>query len=90
MLKRLSYYLILSLAVLCIVSVPALAQVKGAVVQTWNYDPQGNTVTARIANISGKDITAYSMSTTITFADQHVSTSERLEDMLSAVFLVPE
>jgi hypothetical protein len=89
-LKRLSYYLILSLAVLRIVSVPALAQVKGAIVQTWNYDPQGNTVTVRIANISGKDITAYSMSTTITFADQHVSTSERLEDMLSAVFLVQQ
>ena len=64
MCKRLRYYLILSLAVLCIVSVPALGQVKGAVVQQWNYDPTHNPplVTAKIVNNSHKDITAFNIS----------------------------
>ena len=88
MLKRLSYYLILSLEVLCIVSVPALAQVKGAVVQTWHYEAATNTVTAIIANTSDKGITAFNISLVETFADHSVSTHELLVDMLSAVELV--
>jgi len=43
MLKRLPYYLIFSAAVLCIVFAPtALPQVKGAVIQQWNYDRTHN------------------------------------------------
>jgi len=61
MYKRLPFYLILSLAVCCIVSVPALPQVKGAVVLSRDYDAAKNTVTLHILNTSGKDITAFSI-----------------------------
>jgi hypothetical protein len=58
------------LAVPCIVSVPAaLPQVKGAVVQTWHYDPQQKAVVLRLVNTSNKDVTAYSISITVTYAD---------------------
>jgi len=88
MYKRLPYYLILSLAVLCIVAVPAaLSQVKGAVVQTWHYDAATNTATATIANTSDKDITAFNISLIETFADHSVTNHELLVDMLSAVEL---
>jgi hypothetical protein len=42
-------------AVSCIAFASSLrAAPLGAVVQTWNYDPQTNAVTVRAANISGK------------------------------------
>src|SRR6266851_4543772 len=87
MTKRLPYLMLMLF--LAVLAVPLRASPPiGAVVQTWHYDPQANTVTVRVANISGKDITAFNMSVAITFADHHVSTSERLEYMLSTVFLV--
>lgn len=89
MLSRLSYYLILCLAVFCIVSAPAaLAQVKGAVVESWNYDASTNTVTARILNTSPKDITAFNISITEEFADQSVRSHEVLVDMVDTLALV--
>ena len=58
------------LSVPSIVSVPAaLPQVKGAVVQTWHYDPQQKAVVLRLVNVSNKDVTAYSISITLTYAD---------------------
>src|SRR5712692_8908598 len=62
----------------------------GAVVQTWHYDPQANTVTVRIVNISDKNITAVNMSINETFADHSVNNHERLVDMLAAVVLVQQ
>ena len=78
--KRLPYYLILSLAVLCIAPA-ALPQAKGAlraVVQTWTYDPTHNPplVTAKIVNNSHKDITAFNMSIKETYANGHVYKQE--------------
>ena len=75
---------------LCIAfAVPLLASPPlGAVVDSWHYDPQTRMVTIRIANISEKDITAYNMSITETFADQSVSSTEHLTDMLGAVVTV--
>lgn len=91
MLKRLSCCLILCLAVFCIVFAPSLtAAPVGAVVQTWHYDPQTRMLTVVIANTSGKDITAYNMSITESFADHSVTTHEHLVDMLSAVMLVQQ
>jgi hypothetical protein len=88
--KRLPYYLILSLAVLCIVSDPAaLPQVKGAV-EWHDYDATNNKVTMHIRNTSGKDITAYNITTKETLPDHSVSKGERLTDMLSALFLVQQ
>lgn len=58
------------LAVPCIVAVPAaLPQVRGAVVQTWHYDPQQKAVVLRLVNGSNKDVTAYSISITVKYAD---------------------
>jgi hypothetical protein len=62
----------------------------GAAVQAWRYDPQSNAVTVRIANISDKNITAFNVSITETFADQSVTHHETLVDMLGAVILVRE
>lgn len=44
----------------------------GAVVQTWNYNPQTNAGTATIVNVSHKDITAYNISIKETYADGNV------------------
>jgi hypothetical protein len=41
----------------------------GAVVQTWHYDSATHFVTVRINNISQKDITAFSMTVSTTYAD---------------------
>ena len=59
--KRLPY-VILSLVVLCILSVPARPQVKNAVVASHLYDPATNTVTIHMFNNTDKDITAYNIS----------------------------
>jgi hypothetical protein len=50
----------------------------GAVVQTWHYDPQTNSVTATVVNASHKDITAYNISIKETYADGHVNSHELL------------
>ena len=59
-----------------------------AVLQSWHYDPQTRMVTMVIANLSGKDITAYDFNTTITFADHSVDSGSRdgsqMRDMLGA------
>ena len=90
--KRLPYYLILSLPVLCIVSVPALGQVKGAEVQTWSYDPTHNPplVTVKIVNNSHKDMTAFNISIKETYANGHVYNHEVLEEFLGKMIAVKE
>ena len=91
MYKRLPYYLILSLAVLCIVSVPAaLPQVKGAVVQSHEYDATNNIVTAYIVNTSGKNITAYNISIKETYADGHVNSHELMADTSGVLAVLQE
>jgi hypothetical protein len=88
--KRLFLHFLAAL-VFCIAFASSLkASPIGAVVQSWQYDPQANAVTVRIANISGKDITAFNMSVTETFADHSVSTHELLDDMLSAMLFVQQ
>ncbi len=90
--KRLPY-LLLSLAVLCIVSVPAaLPQVKGAVVQQWNYDPTHNPplVTVKIVNNSHKDITAFNIAIKETYANGHVDKHEVLEEFLGKIMAFKE
>jgi hypothetical protein len=65
---------------------------QGAVVTTWKYDPDSKNVTLKLQNISGKVITAYSVSVTITFSDGSTdalpdgrASSERLEESLSSL-----
>jgi len=87
MYKRLPY--LTALPFLFVVSLQGSPPI-GAVVQTWHYDSQASAVTVRIANISGKDITAFNMSITETFADHSVSSHEVLVDMLAAVELVQQ
>lgn len=84
------FLLIVFLVVLCIVSAAAaLPQVKGAI-EWHDYDATNNKVTMHIRNTSGKDITAYNITTKETLPDHSVSKSERLTDMLSTVFLVQQ
>lgn len=81
------------LAVPCIVSVPAaLPQVKGAVVQQWNYDPTHNPplVTAKIVSNSHKDITAFNLSIKETYANGHVDKHEVLEEFLGKIIAFKE
>src|SRR5467141_1358790 len=85
MLKRLPYLMLMLFLAL---AVPLRATPPiGAVVQTWHYDPQANTVTVRIANTSDKNITAFNISITETFGDHSVNNHETLVDMLAAVVL---
>ena len=89
MIKRLPY--LIPLLFLAVLAVPLRASPPiGAVVQTWHYDPQANTVTIRIVNISEKDITAFNISITETFGDHSVNNHEKLVDMLAAVVLVQQ
>jgi len=90
MYKRLSCYIIFALAVLCIVYTSSLRGVPtiGAVVQTWRYDAATNNVIATIVNTSDKDITAFNLTITETFADHGVRTHEVLVDMLDTLLLL--
>jgi len=88
MYKRLPYYLILSLAVLCIVPVSHAG--PGAGVQTWNYDPRTKTVAPEIFNVSHKDITAYNIAIKETYDDGHVNTHELLCEYAGRSVLVQE
>lgn len=96
MFKRLSYYLILCLAVLCIVGAPAaLPQAKGAVgavVQTWTYDPTHNPplVTLKILNPSHKDISAFNIAIKETYADGRVEQHEVLKELLGKILRAKE
>jgi hypothetical protein len=63
---------------------------QGAVVTTWKYDPDSKNVTLKIQNVSGKEITAYSVSITTTYADGSTdalpdghASSEHMEEDLS-------
>ncbi len=58
----------------------------GAVVQTWHYDPTSNTVTLRILNTSGKDITAWDIKIKETYANgvnEHNYSTDLLQLMLN-------
>jgi hypothetical protein len=68
MTKRLPYLMFMLFLVLTLRGSPPI----GAVVQTWHYDPQANTVTVRVVNTSEKDITAFNLSITETFGDHIV------------------
>jgi hypothetical protein len=59
---------------------------------SWKYDADSKNVTLKLQNISGKVITAYSVSITITFSDGGTdalpdgrASSERLEESLSSL-----
>jgi hypothetical protein len=86
MLKRLPYF-ILFLAVLPIASVPAHAQVQGAVVQQWNYDPTHKPplVTVKIVNNSHKDITAFNIAIKETYANGQIDKHEVTEEFLGKI-----
>src|SRR5207244_7655701 len=84
MYKRLPYYLILSLAVLCIVPVSHAG--PGAVVQSWSHDATNNTVTLHIANTGGKDITAWNIKIKETYGNnvnEHEYSTDTLQMMLN-------
>lgn len=92
--KRLPYYLILSLAVLCIAPA-ALPQAKGAVgavVQTWTYDPNNNPplVTLKIVNTSHKVITAFNIAIKETYADGRVEQHEHLKELAGKILRAKE
>ena len=70
----------------------ALAQVKGAVVQQWNYNPTHNPplVTVKIVNNSHKDITAFNIAIKEAYANGHVDKHEVLEEFLGKIIAFKE
>jgi hypothetical protein len=54
----------------------------GAVVQNWHYDPVTKQLSIHVVNISNKDITGYSMSVTVKYANGTSAFSEMTEDFL--------
>jgi hypothetical protein len=72
------------------ISLRASPPTGGAVVQTWHYDPQANFVTATVANVSHKDITAYNVSIKETYADGHVNSHELLCEYAGRIVFVQE
>jgi hypothetical protein len=54
----------------------------GAVAQTWNYDAATKVLTLQVVNTSGKDITAYHIFLTVTYADGSVDSHSMSEDYL--------
>jgi hypothetical protein len=88
MFKRLPYIMFMLLLAL---TVPLRASPPiGAAVQTWHYDPQTNLVTATVANVSHKDITAYNISIKETYADGHVNSHELLCEYAGMIVFVRE
>src|SRR5260370_17470237 len=79
MTKRLLYLMLLAVAFTPLLRAsPPI----GAVVQTWRYDAQQQTVTLRIVNTSHRDITAYCFTMTERLAGGKSQTSERSTDLL--------
>jgi hypothetical protein len=62
----------------------------GAVVQTWHYDPQANTITAQVVNVSTKDITGYNISIKETYAGGRVNSHELMTDAVGALAFLQE
>ena len=81
--------IILPLAlILLAVSAGSWAQsppIVGAVIQTSHYDPQTKTMTIRILNTSRKEITAYNLSLTLTYADGTSSHGEGGPDFMNLI-----
>jgi len=86
--KRLPYHLILFLAVLCIVPVPALPQVKGLTV-SHTYDQANNKITLHVVNTSGKDVTAYNIKIKETYPTG-INEHEYLTDTLGIMLNIQE
>lgn len=69
------------------------ASPPAAVLQSWHYDPQTRMITIIIANTTGKDITAYDINTTITYADHSVDSNpngSQMTDMLEAFLFLQQ
>jgi hypothetical protein len=62
----------------------------GAVVQTWHYNTEPNTVTVRVVNTSEKDVTGYNISINETYADGASSRHEMLSDFVDTMLLLQE
>jgi len=77
----------------CVVLAPAaLAQVKGAVVQEWNYDATHNPplVTVKIVNNSHQDISAFNIAIKETYADGRVEEHEMMHEFLGKIIAAKE
>ncbi|HEX2661240.1 MAG TPA: hypothetical protein VHM93_00290 [Candidatus Acidoferrum sp.] len=79
MLKRLPC-VVLCLAVLCIGM--RAAPPNDAIVSSWSYDQNSKILTIHLQNVSGRHISAYSMSVSVRYADGSVQTSEFSNDYL--------
>jgi hypothetical protein len=62
----------------------------GAVVQSSHLDPQTNVVTLEIANVSHKNITAYSISMKETYVDGHTDSHEQLSEFVAVTNFLEE
>ena len=78
------------LSVLLLAAVPLRASPVGAIVQSWHYDSVQRTLTLQVVNTSSKEITAYSLSIIVTYADGTINRSELSEDFLPAMISASE
>jgi hypothetical protein len=81
MTKRLLYFT----ALLCFAATLRASPPIGAVVQTWHYDPQAKIVTIRLVNTTQKDILAWDLAITETFADGSTSSHNVMTDILDRI-----
>ena len=84
--KRLPYLMVMLFLVVPLRASPPI----GAVVQSWHYDPNTNMVTAQIVNTSHKDITAFSITITETYADGRVEKHELMEELVGKIIAAKE
>jgi hypothetical protein len=82
--KAMKKTIILLLCFLGFAGVARSHPIAGAVVQTWNYDPQSGLITMRILNTSDKDITALAVAADFTVTDKAG------QDQVSHVILLPD
>jgi hypothetical protein len=62
----------------------------GAIVQSWHLDPQTNVVTLEIANVTHKNITAYSISMKETYVDGRTDSRELLSEFVAVTNFLEE
>ena len=76
--------LLRGIAVCIIAFVPTLrgSPLAGVAVQTWHYNPQTKVATITLSNLTQKDILAYNLTITSTYADGSTDTQEVLTDLL--------
>jgi hypothetical protein len=82
--------LLAALALFVVGATIVQAQTIGAAIQAQTYDSATNSVKLKIANMSHKDITAFNIAITETYADGRVEKHELLEELVGKILMAQE